>query len=392
MGVLRVAISFRGPWLHGLLLGIILGEDQRTQTWVAPPHFLTLATRRRLHYDGCAMNKLLTTAVLLVGSISALGQDALVRTYEGHPGKLNNLAISPDGDLALSTADDRSVRIWEVESGKMVHVLESHKNLALCGAFSPNGRLALSGGGLEPMPEKDRFFAGKDHKLRLWDVVTGKELKQLAGHKAPVWAIQFFSDNRRAVSGGGWNNPPTDTGAYLWDVEKGTVLQEFKGHTQWIRGLAIMPGEKQIVSCSWDKTLRVWDVETGAQTKLLQDHKDFIFGLAVARDGKRILSGGGTSTGGDCDLRVWDPQSGKVLMKLPGHTLRVWGVAVSKDGKRALSCAADKSVRLWDLTAGKEIQRFDGHSDEVRAVAFALGDRYALSASHDKTLRLWKLP
>jgi WD40 repeat protein len=333
--------------------------------------------------------------IVLLTVSAAIAQEpkvGLVRTFEGHTNKVNNLALSPDGDLALSTSDDNTSRVWEVESGRAVHVLKGHENMVLCGAFSPNGRFALTGGGLDLTSKVNSFMPGKDHRLRLWDVVSGKMLKELSGHRAPVWSIAFFSDNRRAISGGGWNNPPTDNRLYLWDTEKGAVLQEFTGHGLWIRGVAVLPGETQVASCSWDKTIRIWDVATGKQTKLFSDHKDWILGMAVSRDGKHILSGGGGAKGGDCDLRLWDVESGKVLKKLPGHTLRVWAVAISKDGKRALSCAADKSVRLWDLAQGKEIHRFDGHTDEVRGVAFALGDRYALSASHDKTLRMWKLP
>jgi eukaryotic-like serine/threonine-protein kinase len=107
----------------------------------------------------------------------------LVRTDEGHTDKVNNLVLSPDGDLALSTSDDNTARIWEVESGRVVHVLKGHKNMVLCGAFSPNGRLALTGGGLDLTSKPNAFLPGKDHRLRLWDVVSAKMVRELGGQR-----------------------------------------------------------------------------------------------------------------------------------------------------------------------------------------------------------------
>jgi WD40 repeat protein len=83
------------------------------------------------------------------------------------------------------------MRLWQVESGKELRRFEGHTDYIWNVAISPDGRLALSGSGSS---------AGKDNTVRLWDLETGKELQRFEGHSAQVATVSFSADGRRALS------------------------------------------------------------------------------------------------------------------------------------------------------------------------------------------------
>ena len=117
-----------------------------------------------------------------------------LRRFDGHTDKVSSVALSPDGKTALSSSDDRTVRQWDLESGKMLRVFAGHEDYALSVAFLPDGGTAFSGGGGLWDPTKRFYFPGTDHALRLWDMESGKVLRRFEGHTAPVWSVALSAD------------------------------------------------------------------------------------------------------------------------------------------------------------------------------------------------------
>jgi len=259
-----------------------------------------------------------------------------IRQFRGHTHPwIFQVLFSPDGRRAVSCGADGTVRVWDVETGKQEQFFAGHQGAVFGVAFAPDGRHVLSG--------------GMDGILRLWDVKTGKEASRFVGHKDGVYCVAFSPDGKMAVSGsvGRWQGghnwmTPTDTSVRLWDVVSGKELHCLEGHTKEIRMAAFSPDGRRVVSGSEDTSARVWDVVKGKQLCLFEKHTGSVLSVAFSPDGRSVLSGGW-----DPMLRLWDPATGREQ-----YTARFENVlcaAFSPDGDHALVSCTDGIMHLLRL-------------------------------------------
>ncbi|KAJ7238833.1 WD40-repeat-containing domain protein [Mycena haematopus] len=286
------------------------------------------------------------------------------------PSGFSSVVFSPDGKRIVSGSYDKTVRIWDAETGaKLRDLLGGHTDLVTSVAFSPDSKRIV--------------FGSSDKTVRIWDAETGAELRNpLEGHTDVVTSVAFSPDGKRIVSGS------DDKTVRIWDAETGAELRDpLGGHTDLVTSVAFSPDGKRIVSGSYDKTVRIWDAETGAKLRdPLEEHTDLVTSVAFSPDGKRIVSGSSDKT-----VRIWDAETGAELRNpLEGHTDVVTSVAFSPDGKRIVSGSSDKTVRIWDAETGAELRNpLEGHTDVVTSVAFSPDGKRIVSGSSDKTVRIW---
>ncbi|KIM21959.1 hypothetical protein M408DRAFT_333160 [Serendipita vermifera MAFF 305830] len=160
-----------------------------------------------------------------------------------------------------------------------------------------------------------------------------------------------------------------------------------EGHTEWIECVAYSLDGKNIVSGSWDKTIRIWDAVTGtAVGDPLKGHEDVVASIVYSPDGQKIASGSWDGT-----IRVWDAVTGaRIGEPLKGHTHHVVTVAYSPNGRNIASGSSDHTIRIWDAAAGMPIgEPLRGHSGEVTSVIYSPDGRRIASGSDDCTIRTW---
>ncbi|KAL6811852.1 WD40-repeat-containing domain protein [Trichoderma camerunense] len=290
--------------------------------------------------------------------------DSLLQTLEGHSGLVWSAVISTDGQKIVSGSWDKTIRIWDIESGSLLQTLEGHPERVWSVAISTDGQTIVSG--------------SQDAHVRIWDARLGSLLKTLEGHSERVWAVAISSDCRRIVSGS------CDKTARVWDLESGSLLHTLEGHQGWVRSVAISRNCRKIVSGSWDKTLRVWDAKSGSLLHILEGHSGRIWSVAISSNGQKVCSAGWDET-----VRVWDAESGLPLLTLEGHSGPIEAVTISSDDQKILSGSWDKTVRVWDIATGSPLQTLKGHSGNIHCVAISSNGQKIVSGAADKTLRVW---
>src|SRR5262249_12271311 len=131
---------------------------------------------------------------------SATSGTPLGDAIQAHEDLVDGLAFSPDGKFLVSGSRDRTLKIWDVATGKLVvGPMRGHEAGVRSGAFSPDGTRIVSGGGIPYEPQNAQ--ARLDYTLRLWDVVTGRQIgRPLLGHQHDVETVAFSRDGKRIVS------------------------------------------------------------------------------------------------------------------------------------------------------------------------------------------------
>jgi WD40 repeat protein len=299
---------------------------------------------------------------------------SLIRTLEGHKGVVTAVAVTPDGRRAVSTSNDRTVRVWDLETGQTIRTFRAHTDAANAMAIMPDGCRAVS--------------ASTDNTLRIWDLKTGQRIRALEGHTRPVRAVTVTSDGHRALSASG------DQTLRLWDLETGQTIRTLEGHTGPVWAVAVTANGHHAISGSYDRTLRFWDLESGQTIRMLEGHTDGVNTVTLTSDGCRAVSAS-TDDSELCTLRLWDLGTGKTIRTFqePGF---VRDMAITPDGRHAIWISDDHALRLWDLESGQslralEVQDMKLFCDMVRSVAVTPNGRRAVSGSSDGRLRVWDL-
>ena len=281
-------------------------------------------------------------------------------------GKQGSVAFSPDGRNLASGAFGKTIKLWDVTSGRGLQTLVGHTGDVGSVAFSHDGRTLASG--------------SEDTTIKLWDVASGRELQTLAAHARVVFSVAFSPDGHILATGCG------GPAVKLWDLAGGRELQTLVGHTGDVESLVFSPDGRTLASGSQDTTIKLWDVATGRELRTLAGHFSDVSSVAFSRDG-RILASGSL----DAKTKLWDVASGQELQTLAQEDIdgvipsvgAVRSVAFSPDGRTLVS--AGHFICLWDLPSGRSLRRFYGGSDENPSVCFSPDGRILASPNSEGT-------
>jgi WD40 repeat protein/tRNA A-37 threonylcarbamoyl transferase component Bud32 len=305
----------------------------------------------------------------------------LVDRLVGHTDQPWKAAFLPDGKRVLSAGCDKVLRLWDAETGRELGRFEDHSDGILAVAVSPDGRMALSGGGgLSFLKHHD---PGTDFMVRLWDLTSRRLIHRLVGHTHIVWCVALSPDGRRALSGS------EDKSMRLWDVATGREVRRFP-HNEWVMGVCFSPDSRWGLSSTGNGDVVLWELETGRDLRHFRGHTGHVCSVAFSPDGRHILS-----VGADRTARVWDVRTGSEVRNWT--TMQGGGfidVAFSPDGRRALTGGWGGIIQLWEVETGKELNRYVRPGDgNVQCVAISPDGRTALSVCHfNWAVSLWPLP
>jgi serine/threonine protein kinase/WD40 repeat protein len=297
-----------------------------------------------------------------------------------HWGRVNCIALSPDGRTLASGGYDQVIRLWDVTPDGPVprdRVLRGHGDNVTSLAFSPDGRTLATG--------------SDDRTVRLWDVATGQSLATLKERGTQqVYAVAFGRDGTLASAG-------EDRLVRLWKVAgdraSATVEHVLRGHEKEVQALAFSPDGKVLVAGDGAGAIKRWELagDKVSEPKPLAGTGGDVLCLAFDPQGK-WLAAGGKGPG----LRIWDKEWQLREQWQDEDEGPVQALAFSPDGKTlARGTINNFEVKLWDVAGDGKVRRRDSscaHFGHVLALAFKPGDtRTLFSGGQDGVIRRWDL-
>jgi len=252
----------------------------------------------------------------------------LLHTLTGHRDDVRDVAISPDGQTLVSGSADKTIKTWNLSTGRLMYTLTGHTYYVASIAISPDGQTLVSG--------------GEDGEIKVWHLPTGKEVGTLIGHKGPVWDVAIGVDEQTLVSGS------LDNTIKVWNLSTAQPVRTLTGHAAGVLSVAISPNGQILVSGSDDKTIKIWNLPTGQLKHTLTEHTASVEGVTISADGKTLVSGSYDKT-----IKIWNLPTGQLMHSLTVNTHPISGavycVAISPDGQTLVSGGADKTIKVWGM-------------------------------------------
>lgn len=315
-----------------------------------------------------------------------------VQTLAQTAGKtsINTVAFSAQSRAIASGNDKGVVALWDLETGELVQQIPASDQGILSISIASDGQILASGSrdgtvklwslwqlspkdlrdGIPPIPtqtltghtslvssvaicpDKQRVAtASRDRTVKIWAIATGQLQFTLTGHRDRVTCIAYnpkwaTSDPRRShilASGS------ADGSIHLWQGDTGELLYDFPAHSGALHALAIGPDGKTLISCSWDRTLKIWTLPTATN---------------------------------NC------PELRETLCP---HVLPGSAIAISPNGKTFATASPDTTIKLWTLDPIEPVTTLSGHSMTVSSLAYSPDSTTLASGSHDGTIKLWRI-
>ncbi len=244
------------------------------------------------------------------------------------------VAFIEDDRVLASVHRDSTIRLWDVGTGQELKTFKGHDDYPFAVAFSPDGKILA----INAISTKLLNM----HSTKLLDVSSGRELKSFNG---PAGSLSFSPDGKTLATG-----DRHDSMIKLWNVVSGQELKTLSDHSGNIGSVSFSPDGETLASVSIDKTIKLWNVASGLEIKTLMGHSNRVNSISFSRDGKTLASGSGDAT-----TKLWDVTSGDNIASLIALDEKDWAVVTpdgrfdgSPDGMKLISYVQDNKLLPLD--------------------------------------------
>nr|KYP35788.1 F-box-like/WD repeat-containing protein TBL1XR1-B [Cajanus cajan] len=179
--------------------------------------------------------------------VCKVGESHPIKTFAGHQGEVNCVKWDPTGSLLASCSDDITAKIWSMKQDTYLHDLREHSKEIYTIRWSPTGP-----GTNNPNQKLVLASASFDSTVKLWDVELGKLIYSLDGHRHPVYSVAFSPNGEYLVSGS------LDRSMHIWSLKEGKIVKTYTGNGGIFEVCWNKEGDK-IAACFANNTVCVLD-------------------------------------------------------------------------------------------------------------------------------------
>jgi len=279
----------------------------------------------------------------------------------GHSAAVWALAFSPDGKTLASAADDKTVKLWDVQTGNVRMTLVGHRLRIADLAFGADGRTLAS--------------ASWDGTAKIWDARSGRRIRTLEGHTDCVHAVALSRDGRSAATGG------NDRTVRLWDARTGEQLREAATGDAVPNALAFSSDGTTLAIGTLRETVLLWDVETWRQVRSIRASGG-VNRVRFSPDGRTLLVGAR-------QIEAWDRETGRRVREFPSRGA-TGEFALDAKGQ-LLAATAGTNVVVWNSRSGEEVGRIERRRGRLTALVMHPASGLIAVAGYEGDVELWEM-
>lgn len=320
----------------------------------------------------------------------------LADSLVGHTGAVRFIQFSPDGKKIITASDDRTAKIWDAETGKLLVDLGGHTFNIRDALFSPADTQNKQG-------SKQIITTSDDGSVKLWDAATGVLLKTFKGNTGEVFSAQYSTDGKKIITASRLGT------VYVFEIETGKVIPLSATRTVSVdpttdepeneRVTGMLPPEfgpdgKKAISAIHTQYISLYDAENGNRLHQIEASPYMRLKFAhFSKDGKKIISGWLPEFPGakDSAVTVWDAGNGRPLYKMKQWGADIYDAAFSADSKKifTFSNETNKKIAIWDAETGKQLDSFIVNNWYSYFARLSSDNKKILLADIDSTIQLF---
>lgn len=304
-----------------------------------------------------------------------------VHPLNGHSDSVKVIAISTDGRMLASGSSDKTIKLWNLSTGELLHNMEANIIVVKYIVFSPDGQTLVSCG----------KFEAADGNIKLWDVSTGKLKKTIREGLANsgIFSCNISPDGQTLAIG--------QLGAVkLWNLHVGEELNILEADGLQVNSLAFSSDGQFLVAGCIQGDIRIWDWRNQKLLRTIKQSSNFIdfvtsffrkvlWCITISPNGQVIAS-----AGENLPLTLWNFNSGTKWHTPLKSGADIHSIAFSPDGQFLASGSQDKTMSIWNIHTGDLLYTSD-HVGEVNCVAFSPDHETLISADNSGIIKIWRV-
>ncbi len=293
----------------------------------------------------------------------------LVNELRGSMTPVTSLAFQPNGKRLAAGTEDGKTTIWNLEAPQPTQLAAAVTPAEQLGVLSVDGKLLATAG-----QENGRSV------IRVREMATGKVLHTLLGHEAAITALAFSADGTKIVSGS------ADKTARVWNLadEKFPEVARFAGHTTSVGAVALNAAATQVLSGSATGEAKLWNVADASETMNFAGHTAAIVGAAITSAGQPITASA------DKTIRVWNAADGKQVRAITAAQ-PITGMAMSRDSAQLAVAVTGGVIMSYQVANGAALKEFTAHQADVESLSYSADNARLVSAGADKLAIAWRV-